>query len=65
MDYRIRHSTHYQYAHPVGSSYLSLHLTPREFARQSVTQASISVSPRAQSQTSRADFFGNQVTDLF
>lgn len=65
MDYRIRHSTRYEYEHPVGSSYLSLHLAPREFDRQNVANATIEVRPSPLHQTSRQDFFGNPVTDLF
>ncbi len=65
MDYSIRHSTHYQYEHPVGSSYQSLHLTPREFTRQTVAYTNIEVSPTPQNLESRVDFFGNRVTDLF
>lgn len=65
MEYRIRHTTHYTYAHPVGSSYQSLHLTPRQFARQSVDQATITVTPQPLSMDARTDFFGNPVTDLF
>jgi len=65
MDYTIRHSTHYQYEHPVGSSYLSLHLTPRHSPRQSVSNTRIVVSPSPLNLEARADFFGNEVTDLF
>ncbi len=65
MEYRIRHSTHYRYDQPVGSSYQSLHLTPRQSERQSVARASIQVSPTPLSQEVRLDFFGNPVTDVF
>ena len=65
MDYRISHTTHYEYEHPVGSSYQSLHLTPRRFSRQSVESSTITVTPSPLSIDQRTDFFGNQVTDLF
>ncbi len=65
MEYRVSHTTSYEYAHPVGSSYQSLHLTPRQFIRQSVKNTSIRVSPDPLSVEQRTDFFGNQVTDLF
>jgi transglutaminase-like putative cysteine protease len=65
MEYRIRHATQYTYEHPVGSSYQSLHLTPRQFAKQSVGQAGIRVTPEPLSMETRTDFFGNPVTDLF
>ena len=65
MEYQVRHTTRYSYEHPVGSSYQSLHLTPRSFARQNVHHASITVSPEPLNQDARTDFFGNPVTDLF
>ncbi len=65
MEYRISHRTHFTYEHLVGSSYQSLHLTPRSFDRQDVHRASISVSPTPLNQSERTDFFGNTVTDLF
>ncbi|MEJ2089968.1 MAG: transglutaminase family protein [Gammaproteobacteria bacterium] len=65
MEYRIRHETRYTYERPVGSSYQSLHLTPRQFTRQSVASASVSVTPEPLTLESRTDFFGNPVTDLF
>lgn len=65
MDYRIQHRTHFAYEHLVGSSYQSLHLTPRASARQEVHHAGISVTPAPLNQLERTDFFGNTVTDLF
>ena len=65
MEYQVKHITQYTYEHPVGSSYQSLHLTPRNFARQNVHHASISVSPEPLNQDARTDFWGNPVTDLF
>lgn len=65
MEYRIRHETHYAYERPVGSSYQSLHLTPRQFVRQSVASATLSVTPEPLTLEQRTDFFGNPVTDLF
>jgi transglutaminase-like putative cysteine protease len=63
--YEIRHVTRYSYELPVGSSYQSLHLTPRDFARQSVGRTGIEVTPRPLNLERRRDFFGNTVTDLF
>lgn len=65
MEYQVKHVTEYSYEHPVGSSYQSLHLTPRSFNRQAVRHASISVSPQPLNLDSRTDFWGNPVTDLF
>lgn len=65
MEYQVTHTTQYTYEQPVGSSYQSLHLTPRSFARQSVHHASISVAPEPLNMDTRTDFWGNPVTDLF
>ena len=65
MEYRIRHSTQYSYERSVGSSYQSLHLTPREFSHQSVELSEIQVTPRPLNLEHRIDFFGNPVIDLF
>jgi transglutaminase-like putative cysteine protease len=65
MEYLVKHTTEYTYEQPVGSSYQSLHLTPRTFARQQVHHAAITVSPEPLNQDARTDFFGNPVTDLF
>lgn len=65
MEYRIRHTTRFIYEQPVGSSYQSLHLTPRSFDRQEVHHATLTASPEPLSQETRVDFFGNTVTDLF
>jgi len=65
VEYLVKHTTEYAYEHPVGSSYQSLHLTPRTFDRQQVNHAAITVSPEPLNQDIRTDFFGNPVTDLF
>jgi transglutaminase-like putative cysteine protease len=65
VEYLVKHTTEYTYEQPVGSSYQSLHLTPRTFARQQVHHAAITVSPEPLNQDARTDFFGNPVTDLF
>ena len=63
MEYQVSHTTEYTYEHPVGSSYQSLHLTPRNFDRQNVHHASIQVSPEPLSLDERTDFWGNPVTE--
>ena len=65
VEYHIRHVTEYHYEHFVGSSYQSLHLTPRSFAHQSVSATTLGVDPMPLQQERRQDFFGNTVTDLF
>ncbi len=64
MKYRISHRTHYEYARPVGSSHQSLHLTPRLFARQSVSNTDLRITPEPQDLEERTDYFGNRVTDF-
>jgi transglutaminase-like putative cysteine protease len=64
MEYQVSHTTHYSYAHPVGTSYQLLHLTPRQFSRQQVLASSISIQPQPISQAEREDYFGNSVTDM-
>lgn len=64
MEYQVSHTTHYSYAHPVGTSYQLLHLSPRQFARQQVVASSISIEPEPISQAQREDYFGNTVTDM-
>lgn len=65
MEYHIRHATQYLYEYPAGSSWQSLHLTPRQFARQRVADARIEVTPSPLNIAERTDFFGNPVTELF
>ncbi len=65
MEYQIQHTTRFTYEQPVGSSYQTLHLTPRSFDRQLVNRAAVRVTPEPLSQETRIDFFGNSVTDLF
>lgn len=64
MEYQLTHTTHYRYAHPVGTSHQLLHLTPRQFARQQVYNNRISIQPAPASQQQRKDYFGNSVTDM-
>lgn len=64
MDYQLTHTTHYHYAHPVGTSHQLLHLTPRQFERQRVLTSSIRIEPEPISLQQRDDYFGNTVTDL-
>ncbi|TNF86784.1 MAG: transglutaminase family protein [Gammaproteobacteria bacterium] len=62
--YQIVHRTHYEYAHPVSSSYQHLHLTPRSFAKQNVMSSDLLIEPAPTSTQTRQDYFGNPVTDI-
>ncbi len=64
MEYDLSHTTHYRYAHPVGTSHQLLHLTPRAFERQRVLASSIRIEPTPVSLVERDDYFGNRVTDM-
>lgn len=64
MEYQISHKTRYTYEHPVSTSYQLLHLTPRQFAKQTVISAHIEVEPVPVSLQQREDYFGNTVTDI-
>ncbi len=62
--YQIVHKTHYEYGHPVSSSYQHLHLTPRSFAKQNVMSSDLLIEPAPTSTETRQDYFGNPVTDI-
>ena len=62
--YQIVHKTHYEYAHPVSSSYQHLHLTPRSYAKQNVVSSDLLIEPAPTSTQTRLDYFGNPVTDI-
>ena len=64
MEYQVSHTTRYKYAHPVGRSYQSLHLTPRSSTSQDVLNSQLHVDPGPQNMQRRQDYFGNAVTDI-
>jgi transglutaminase-like putative cysteine protease len=64
MEYQLRHTTQYRYAHPVGTSYQLLHLSPRPFDRQQVLTHSVTIAPTPVIQQQRTDYFGNTITDM-
>lgn len=64
MEYQLSHRTAYRYAHPVGTSYQLLHLTPRHFAQQQVLSSSVTIAPTPVMQQQRTDYFGNSITDM-
>ncbi|MGK2942647.1 MAG: transglutaminase family protein [Immundisolibacter sp.] len=59
MNYRIVHTTRYQYVEPVASSHNEAHLLPRNFAGQALVAASLDIDPPCSDYRDRQDFFGN------
>lgn len=65
MIYRLRHVTTYAYAHPVDLAAHLLLLTPRRLPHQSVTRASLAITPAPSHTTEAMDHFGNRATRVF
>ncbi len=62
MLYRATHITRHIYEEPVAQSVNELRLTPREFGRQIVREAQVTVEPEPALWRTRKDWFGNEVT---
>jgi transglutaminase-like putative cysteine protease len=60
--YRVTHRSEYRYSQRVTASYGQLHLVPRELERQHRRSVTISLAPTPDALTTRADFFGNDVS---
>jgi transglutaminase-like putative cysteine protease len=60
--YAVRHETLYQYSRRVAHSHQQLHLTPRNFPRQSCIDHSIRIVPQPSVRSEYLDAFGNRVT---
>ena len=61
MLYRVVHTTHFSYSHPVPLCQNELHLTPRDTARQSCREHRLDVQPAPQRIDNYRDYFGNHV----
>jgi transglutaminase-like putative cysteine protease len=61
MKFRVRHYTEYQYPDPASTCYNRLCLTPVNFEGHTCSESNISISPRPDEQSSRTDFFGNNL----
>lgn len=57
--YRIRHTTEYQYAGPVSHCYNLAYVIPRNTDRQQCLRHQVLVSPLASVPSTREDYFGN------
>lgn len=64
MRLQVEHETHYQYASPVLLSHQLLHLSPRALPWQSCHAHELSIEPAPGERHERADYFGNQVTQI-
>lgn len=62
MNYRITHSTVYNYSQAVGLCQNEARLRPREFWRQHCSHSQFHISPVATDFFERSDYFGNRVT---
>jgi len=62
LNYRITHTTIYNYSQPVGLCQNEARLKPREFWRQHCHQSYFEITPTPTDFFERVDFFGNQVT---
>lgn len=61
MKYQLRHTTRYRYSSAVTLSHNEARLLPRDLDYQKCSRTSLSISPNAQRQQERRDFFGNRV----
>ena len=64
MRYEVLHETRYRYEAPVALSQQLLHLTPRILEHQQLVEHRVDVSPEPAERASRADYFGNPVTQV-
>jgi transglutaminase-like putative cysteine protease len=64
MQYRVSHTTTYQYAEPVSVCHNELHLTPRDRPGQSLLRSQLLVEPAPSTLQRDLDYFGNAVTFL-
>lgn len=62
MLYQITHQTKYEYSTSVTMCQNLAHLTPRETAQQHCRQTALLIHPQPAVQSSRLDYFGNQLT---
>ena len=61
MEYRITHTTAYEYDEPVAVSHHAARFQPKQNAAQSVADLELEISPRPALTRSRTDYFGNDV----
>src|SRR6186713_340903 len=61
MEYRVRHTTAYEYAVPVSICHNEARLTPRSTDRQHLVRSQLLVDPGVQTMDQERDYFGNVV----
>jgi len=59
MNYRVRHTTTYEYEDPVSVSHHIVRLTPQSSHRQTCGYAAIHVTPEPPTRSRHIDYFGN------
>lgn len=60
--YRVRHLTHYRYAHPVASARHLAHLSPRDTAWQQVETHALTITPPpTEAAAETTDYHGNRI----
>jgi transglutaminase-like putative cysteine protease len=62
MNFRVTHSTRYQYSEPVGMCWNEACLLPRETSRQICHASRLQIEPAPVDVRERVDFFGNRIT---
>ena len=62
MQYRVKHTTTYEYAEHVSLCQNLAHLTPREVPWQRCLRTTLVVSPEPAVMSPRTDYFGNPAT---
>jgi len=64
LNYHVRHRTTYHYEDAVSVSHHLLHLTPRNFGRQTCRESHLSIVPAPQVTREHRDYFGNLLTSF-
>src|SRR5262245_57535022 len=59
MIFHVQHTTEYEYAEPVSVSHHTMHLKPRDDARQRLLCYRLEVTPTPAVTTNRVDYFNN------
>jgi transglutaminase-like putative cysteine protease len=62
MQYRVTHTTAYQYSEPVSLCHNLAHLTPRAAPGQECLHSELSIVPQPAALSERTDYFGNPCT---
>lgn len=61
MNYKITHTTKYNYSDPIAVCHNLVHLAPRDTTQQKCEYHRLTVQPQPSDRDRRSDYFGNQV----